>query len=239
MSMWNFPHLNDPANHSKSLNFSIVLFPFLTLITPFLVFLNHYSYGIFRLEIFIGILGFLLVSLLCTAGMRYGGFIGENFFAFTLVTFFLSIQFRSSGEIVFILMLVGVAVLLLLFKENFHSIAAAIFATFFIVTLFQTFLPNDVQSLEIDRQDLSVGSAPFPRIIHLILDEHIGLEGIPTDIPEGRTVKNQLLEFYRKYGFMTFGGAYSHYFLTIDSIPHLLNFSSGPQHLSVWLTVAL
>ena len=154
MSMWNFPHLNDPANHSKSLNFSIVLFPFLTLITPFLVFLNHYSYGIFRLEIFIGILGFLLVSLLCTAGMRYGGFIGENFFAFTLVTFFLSIQFRSSGEIVFILMLVGVAVLLLLFKENFHSIAAAIFATFFIVTLFQTFLPNDVQSLEIDRQDL-------------------------------------------------------------------------------------
>jgi len=194
--MWNFLHSNDPANHSKSLNVSMVLFPFLTLTTPFLVFLDHSSYGLFRLEVFIGILGFLLVSLLCTAGMRYGGFIGENFFAFMLITFFLSIQFRSSGEIVFILILVSVAVLILLFKEKFHSIAVTIFATFFIVTLFQTFLPNDAQSLEIDRQDLAIGNASFPRIIHLILDEHIGLEGIPTDIPEGRTVKNQLLEFF-------------------------------------------
>jgi hypothetical protein len=211
------------------LNFCIVLFPFFTLITPFLVFLEHHSYGIFHREIFISLLGFLLVSLLCSAGMRYGGFIGKNFFAFVLVTLFFSIQFGSSGEIVFTCMLLGVAVALLIFKDNFPLIAASIFATFFIVTLSQVFLPQEVQSLEIAKQDLAVGSGPVPRIIHLILDEHIGLEGIPTDIPEGMEVKSQLVEFYEKYGFMTFGGAYSHYSLTINSIPNLLNFSSAAK----------
>jgi hypothetical protein len=211
------------------LNFCIVLFPFFTLITPFLVFLEHHSYGIYHIEIFMSILGFLLVSLLCSAGMRYGGFIGKNFFAFVLVTLFFSIQFGSSGEIVFTCMLLGVAVALLIFKDNFPLIAASIFATFFIVTLSQVFLPQEVQSLEIAKQDLAVGSGPVPRIIHLILDEHIGLEGIPTDIPEGMEVKSQLVEFYEKYGFMTFGGAYSHYSLTINSIPNFLNFSSAAK----------
>lgn len=224
-----FPHDDDSSNQSMWLNFCIVLFPFFTLITPFLVFLEHHSYGIFHIEIFMSILGFLLVSLLCSAGMRYGGFIGKNFFAFVLVTLFFSIQFGSSGEIVFTCMLLGVAVALLIFKDNFPLIAASIFATFFIVTLSQVFLPQEVQSLEIAKQDLAVGSGPVPRIIHLILDEHIGLEGIPTDIPEGMEVKSQLVEFYEKYGFMTFGGAYSHYSLTINSIPNLLNFSSAAK----------
>ena len=222
-------HDDDSSNQSMWLNFCIVLFPFFTLITPFLVFLEHHSYGIFHIEIFMSILGFLLVSLLCSAGMRYGGFIGKNFFAFVLVTLFFSIQFGSSGEIVFTCMLLGVAVALLIFKDNFPLIAASIFATFFIVTLSQAFLPQEVQSLEIAKQDLAVGSGPVPRIIHLILDEHIGLEGIPTDIPEGMEVKSQLVEFYEKYGFMTFGGAYSHYSLTINSIPNLLNFSSAAK----------
>ena len=139
-----------------------------------------------------------------------------------------------TGKIVFTCMLLGVAVALLIFKDNFPLIAASIFATFFIVTLSQAFLPQEVQSLEIAKQDLAVGSGPVPRIIHLILDEHIGLEGIPTDIPEGMEVKSQLVEFYEKYGFKTFGGAYSHYSLTINSIPNLLNFSSAAKTPNVY-----
>jgi hypothetical protein len=224
-----FPYADDPSNQSKWMEFCILLFPFFTLITPFLVFLEHHAYGIFHIEILISILGFLLVSLLCTTGLRYGGFIGKNFLLFSLVTFFLSIQFSSSGEITFILLLSSVAILLFLFKENFHSIAAAIFATFFLVSVFQIVSPQDVQSLEIDKQDLAVGNVLVPRIVHLILDEHIGLEGIPTDIPEGEKIKTQLREFYEKYGFTTFGGAYSHYSLTLNSIPNLLNFSSASK----------
>jgi hypothetical protein len=61
------------------------------------------------------------------------------------------------------------------------------------------------------------------------LDEHIGLEGIPTNIPEGVRIKTQLREFYEQYGFVTFGGAYSHYSLTHNSIPNLLNFSAASK----------
>ena len=223
------PHADDPSKQPKWLKFCILLFPFFTLITPFLVFLEHHAYGVFHIEIFISILGFFLVSLLCAAGLRYGGFIGKNFLLFALVTFFVSIQFSSSGEITFILLLSSVTILLFLFKENFHPIAAAVFATFFLVSIVQVISPQDVRSLEIDKQDLAVGNGPVSRIIHLILDEHIGLEGIPTDIPEGAKIKTQLREFYEKYGFVTFGGAYSHYSLTLNSIPNLLNFSSASR----------
>jgi hypothetical protein len=158
------PHSDEPVNRSKALNFSILLLPFFTLVTPFLVFLENYSYGLFHPEIFIGIFGILLVSLLCSAGMRYGGFIGNNILSFALVTFFLSIQFGSSGEIVFTFMLLGVALLLLIFKDNFPLIAASIFATFFIVTLFQAFVPKGVPNFEFDQHHIAAGNVPFPRL---------------------------------------------------------------------------
>ncbi len=217
----------DLSNRSKTLNFSILILPFFTLVTPFLVFLNNYGYGLLHAEIAIGIFGILLVSLLCSAGMRYGGFIGSHILVFALITFFLSIQFGSSGETAFIVMLLGVAVLLLIFKDNFPLIAASIFATFFIVTIFQALVPQEVQSFAFGRQPEVVKSVPFPRVIHLVLDEHIGLEGIPVNFPEGVKIKTQLREFYEKYGFVTFGGAYSHYFHTVNSLPNLLNFSSA------------
>ena len=39
-------------------------------------------------------------------------------------------------------------------------------------------------------------------------------------------MKTQLIQFYEKYGFRTFGEAFSHYWLTEYSMPNLLNFSS-------------
>jgi len=229
MSMWNFTPSEEFSQQSKLKHVSLVIFPFFCLTTPFLVFLDYYDYGLFRLEIFIGIFGFLLISLLCSAAMKCGGFIGNKIIGFTLITIFFSIQFGSSAETAFTLMLVSVAVLLLLFKENFNLIAAAIFATFFVVTLSQALFPKSVQSLEFKSHAIAGESRSLPRIIHIILDEHIGLEGIPTDIAEGVKVKTQLRKFYNKYGFMTFDGAYSHYFHTVNSVGNLLNFSAAPQ----------
>ncbi|MBX3303268.1 MAG: hypothetical protein KF693_13720 [Nitrospira sp.] len=65
-----------------------------------------------------------------------------------------------------------------------------------------------------------------PRLIHLILDEHQGIEGIPLDTDYARKLKDKIKEFYQRYGFNLYGGAYSHYFETVDSIPNLVNFSA-------------
>ena len=42
-------------------------------------------------------------------------------------------------------------------------------------------------------------------------------------------MKVDLKRFYQKNGFTVFGGAYSHYPLTVSSISNLLNFSSSPE----------
>ena len=69
----------------------------------------------------------------------------------------------------------------------------------------------------------------LPPIIHLILDEHIGIEGIPTSVDNGTAVRNELEQFYDNRGFRLFGRAFSQYYDTNDSISSLLNFSTIPS----------
>ncbi len=64
----------------------------------------------------------------------------------------------------------------------------------------------------------------LPPIIHIILDEHIGIDGIPEDIGQGQQLKQQLSDFYIQHGFHLYANAYSHYNRTYNSIPNLFNF---------------
>jgi hypothetical protein len=65
-----------------------------------------------------------------------------------------------------------------------------------------------------------------PVILHLVLDEHIGLEGIPRELPEGAAFARWLADAWVGHGFRVYAGAYSEYFDTRNSIANLLNFSS-------------
>jgi hypothetical protein len=70
-------------------------------------------------------------------------------------------------------------------------------------------------------------SSAGPAIVHLILDEHIGPEGLPADMPEATAARESLESFYREHGFRLFGGAYSEHFRTVNAIPHMLNFGGA------------
>lgn len=67
-------------------------------------------------------------------------------------------------------------------------------------------------------------SKTLPALLHIILDEHIGIEGFPADNPQSATMKNTLTTFYLSHGFRLFGRAYSEHFHTVNSIPQMLNF---------------
>jgi hypothetical protein len=70
--------------------------------------------------------------------------------------------------------------------------------------------------------------AAGPAILHLILDEHIGLEGITSP-----AVRAEVARFYAERGFRLFGRAYSRHFHTVNAIPDILNFGgSGPSERS-------
>ena len=71
----------------------------------------------------------------------------------------------------------------------------------------------------------STGTGPL--IVHLVLDEHIGVEGLPPGIPGAEELRRRLLSFYDGFGFRVYARIYSVYYDTVDSLPNLLNFSTS------------
>ena len=73
----------------------------------------------------------------------------------------------------------------------------------------------------------------LPPILHIVLDEHIGIEGIPSFDGEYENCAAAIKSFYLKNGFKLHGGVYSRYWDTILSLSNLMNFSSSansPAH---------
>lgn len=66
-----------------------------------------------------------------------------------------------------------------------------------------------------------------PAILHIILDEHIGVEGLLNEGSEGRRLASDLRSFYIGNGFALYGGAYSEHMRTMNSIPYVLNYGDG------------
>lgn len=73
-----------------------------------------------------------------------------------------------------------------------------------------------------DRQDL-------PFVLHIILDEQIGVEGIPAKFDPTGSVAGRLRESYLERSFEVYGRAYSRYASSIESIPNMLNGTSSDQ----------
>ena len=58
-----------------------------------------------------------------------------------------------------------------------------------------------------------------PAMVHIIFDEHIGLEGLRSEGPEGQRLSDELRNFYLAHGFAVYGGAYSRHFHTVTRSP--------------------
>jgi hypothetical protein len=165
--------------------------------------------------------------------MLLGGWIASGLTIAILIIGFLDIQFTPWNfpdlidEWTAILLFAGMQtfVLGLFLKEKFYTIATAVFSTFFAVSILQLALAITSNDFLFEHREPSA-FAP-PRIIHLILDEHIGIEGVPTDIDGGLTTKNLISQFYLTNGFQLFGSAFSHYLNTHISLPNMLNFEAG------------
>jgi hypothetical protein len=213
-----------------------LLLPALILVTPFLVFLNYNSYCLSCAETSIALSGLLGLALICAVIMLIGGKLVSGLVMAVLITAFIDLQFTPANlpdwadEWTAVLFFAGMQIVVLssFLKEKFYGIATAVFSTFFIVTVFQLAVAGRNNDSRFEQHKPSV-HAP-PRIIHLVLDEHIGIEGIPTDIEGGSATKELITQFYLKNNFHLFGGAFSHYFNTHFSVPNMLNFSALNKH---------
>jgi len=88
---------------------------------------------------------------------------------------------------------------------------------------------GDAATAAIDRSPAPRDQTLPPRL-HLILDEQIGIEGIPRAFdPEGRFAR-ALRDAYLSRGFSVFGRAYSRYFMSHDSFSALFNHGDALRH---------
>ena len=209
------------------------LLPLLILWTSFALYIDNNSFCLTRLPVLIGFVGMLVlafpIAVLTTVGPRllYAVIIAG------LITFFVDTELHTIVQMDIYSLLatfLGFFVLFLKWQENVYRIAVTAFGTCLVSTLALAILIRGGTEISFSEKPAHASHTTLPRIVHLILDEHIGIEGIPTGIESGQAIKDKLLQFYRNYNFTLYGNAFSHYFHTSNAIPNALNFSATDRN---------
>jgi hypothetical protein len=206
--------------------------PFMIILTPFLIFLNENNYSLAAKGPWLLAISMVFLALLCSALVWYGGSVIQQLLIAGLIIFFVDIRSNWFNELPWWSVpcaFLSVLFLSWLMKENFFKITSAIFAAFLAVTLFQIIFSRSELNRNWDLKAINLNEMYPARVIHLVLDGHMGIEGIPVEIKGGRKLKERILEFYKEYGFHLFGESYSHYSLSIESIPNMVNFSAESE----------
>jgi hypothetical protein len=69
------------------------------------------------------------------------------------------------------------------------------------------------------------GERPNHLVLHIVLDEFVGNEGLGSDFPDSASLREDISRFFLSRGFSLHEGAFSSYKATRNSIPAILNFS--------------
>lgn len=202
--------------------------PFLLLAAPLTIFLRYHRYGFATPEVLLLLLALAAAGLLLGAAASLSSAF-EMVTIAALLTWCADIQLQDPGAkrlVVLFVVLFGVV-------WTLRAHAARIVSLMMATMIASSLLPMRSTVAEasrvagapvVERPAGTVGDG-LPLIVHLILDEHIGLEGIPEDVAP--SFKDRTRTFFTDKGFKVFGGAYSEHPWTLESISHLLNLTTA------------
>lgn len=195
----------------------------LILATPFVGFMEHHDYGLRAPEV--------LAILLALVGTGLGlGLIllraearTRSLVLFVLLVLFTDIQFgwNSIAERPEALLSLAILPLAWMLRRHLAEIATAAFAAILLSTLLLPGAPTAPESVAPGGKAPS--RADLPPVLHLVLDEHAGLEGISPRIEGGADLRGRLRAFYGDRGFRLYTKAYSRHAETAASLAHTLN----------------
>jgi hypothetical protein len=144
------------------------------------------------------------------------------------VTTFAERLAETFGDIGLMLSAIGLAIFFsiwiasALLGRHLQLIVGAMFGTIVASTLL---LPTTRGGEPVESGTLSVALKDLPPVIHVILDEHIGLAGLPPDIPGSAEAEDAIRAAYRD--FALFPRAYSRFAETTFSLASLMNGDRG------------
>lgn len=191
-------------------------------------FLHRNEYGFFRLDVAIVLLCFAAIcaamAVIYRDQRQWGRSLLEGFLVFLVV------DLNSSG--LFVPMAAGAAVVLFTIWRRISLLGPlAIIGSFVLVTTVLGFQGKWtwIRTEQGDQSRPAPSAMPAkPAVLHLILDEHLGLEGFSALGPEGVEFRNELEAAYAAAGFTLFGRAYSEHMHTVNAIPQVLNYGERP-----------
>jgi hypothetical protein len=194
---------------------------FVWLATPFAVFLRYHGYTCLEPEALLGLAVLAVVALGLGTLVSSSHRSGKAVYA-ALVTFYLDVQFDALTGGVLIASFIFASLLFWQISRHLTEIATVVGATMFASTILMPVYAADAARA----RSISDADSHLPLVLHIVLDEHIGIEGVPADAT-GESLGSELRSFYQRNGFQLFGRAYSEFFNTPQSLSHLLNLSSG------------
>ena len=200
--------------------------PFLLLVTPLVAYLQYQRYSLANPEVVVFVLLMAAAALVLGAVSVSVPALGIITLA-GLITFVVDIQARSPGLTRLGLLFLGLCGVLWLLRRHAHQIVSLVTATLLVLSVFS---PGSEAITTEQAPDAAAGASAAavnrPLILHLLLDEYIGVEGLPPDLtPAG--FKDARRSYFVDRGFRLFGKAYSEYPVTLWSMPHVFNLLPG------------
>lgn len=203
----------------------------LIVLAPFVVLLSFHGYRYFTPEVLLIVVSALGLAALLALLIGFAGQLVRAVVLAGAIALFIEmhVALPPSSSLILGLAFLGaiaaLAALLWVLREHATAILCVIFVTLIALTLIRG---NSASHRIVSERSSSPssGNAEPPLLIHLLLDEHIGVEGLPPEIAGTRALRQELIDFYTSRGFRLFGGAYSQYANTQNAIANLLNFSA-------------
>ena len=198
----------------------VSLAAFLLLITPFVVFLRHYGYPLTNPEILLSLAAAALAAM--GIGVVTAPWLIARVLALAmLVTLAFDIQVDQldGGRELGAALLVAIAVGWTL-REHLSRILVLMTGSMLLTTVVLT----RGSTIKTEPAAALQKASDKPFVLHLVLDEHIGVDGFPKT-PSLSNVAAEVKSFFGEREFLLFGRAYSEHFVTRHSISQLLNLS--------------
>ena len=247
MRMSAVPRLLAAAGNRNAFLTTIAV-PLLVVPSPFLVFVKFHDYGLLHTEML------LSYSIIGMVGLALGGALVvtprviQLVIVASLLTVFADFQFDfqslfksfeyAAGELrihpraaflgLVICVFAGCLAALWVIRRHAMTIVAVTFAVINAAIFLFGVGGGGGSGVMIPTHATTQGDLDksLPPIVHLILDEHIGVEGIPNEIAGGRELRALLKQVYVDEDFRLYGRAYSMYYNTYNAISNIVNFSA-------------